>query len=124
MADLNLHCLPLCESISIILIKQSYWLKIRNGCSFSIYSAGQGLRVNVFVDLEWSMFRKANSKSQSCLVKTDKNLPSIDIRLKAYTNSKAKSSEKLHCLIELFALEIRIPTVSIGSVMAPDKRDI
>ena len=36
-------CHSVCESISTTLIKYSDWLKIRNGCGFLIYSAGEGL---------------------------------------------------------------------------------
>ena len=39
-------CHLLCEFIRTIQIKQSDWLKIRNGCGILIYSAWQGLKLS------------------------------------------------------------------------------
>ena len=40
-------CHYVCEFIATIRIKWSDWLKIRSGCGILIYSAGQGLIINV-----------------------------------------------------------------------------
>ena len=45
-------CHEVCKFVSTTRIKQFDWLKIRNGCGILIYSAWQGLRVNIV----WLLF--------------------------------------------------------------------
>ena len=61
-------CHQVCKFITKIWIKLSDWLKIRSGCGFLIYSAGQGLRDNEVLKVSWlHHWFRSQMKGSACL---------------------------------------------------------